>query len=51
MNKPTKSRNRSINTENKLMVASGDGSGGMGKIDKGEWEIQPSSYGINKSQE
>lgn len=43
--KQSKSRIRSINTENKLMVG-----GGEGKID-GEWERQASSYRRNKSQE
>lgn len=33
-----KSRNRSMNTENKLMFARGKGGGGMGKMGYGEWE-------------
>ena len=36
---------------NKLMVARGKRGGRMGNIGEGEWEIQPSSYGINKSWE
>ena len=49
MNKQAKNRIRSINTENKLKVARGKESEGMGKIGEGEWEIHVSSYGMNKS--
>ena len=49
MNKQTKSRNRSINAENKLMVVREEEGGGMGKIGEGEWEIQASTYGMTKS--
>ena len=49
MNKQTKSRIRPIKAGNKLMVARGKGE--MGEIGEGEWEIQASSYGMNKSQE
>ena len=49
MKKQTKSRIRAINTENKLMVPGGIRGGGMGKVSKGKWEIQASSYGMNKS--
>ena len=49
--KLTKKRDRStpINTENKLVVAGRKESGGMGKVDEEEWEIQGSNYGMNKS--
>lgn len=47
MNKPSRSRVRPINTENKLRVATGKRGGMMGKMEEGEWEIQASSYGIN----
>ena len=42
------SGNRSINTENKLLVAT-VGDRGIGKMGEGEWEIQASSYGVTKS--
>jgi len=43
---------RPINTENKLRATGGGrGCEGMGKMDEGEWEVQASSYGMNKSQE
>lgn len=48
MHTQTKSRIRSLNTENKLMVG---GSEEIGKIDEEEWERQASSYRGNKSQE
>ena len=48
-NKYTKSRNRCRNTENNLMVARSVGLG-VGKMDEGEWEVQASSYVMNKSQ-
>ena len=51
MNKQTKGRIRTINTENKLIVSRKQGVGGIRKMGEGEWEIQASSYGINKSQE
>lgn len=44
----TKSRIRSLNMENKLMVGGGEE---IGKIDEEEWERQASSYRGNKSQE
>ena len=47
ISKQTKSRTRVINIENKLMIARGEGSGRMGKMSEGEWEIQASSCGIN----
>lgn len=37
--------------KNTLVVARGEGSGGMGKIGEGKWEKQVFSYGISKSQE
>ena len=43
--KQIESRRRPIKTENKLM-----GDGRMGKLSEGEWEIQTSSHGMNKSQ-
>ena len=51
MNKQTKSRIRSINTEKKLMVARGKDAEELGKMSEGEWKIQISTYGINKSWE
>ena len=51
MNTQTKSRIRTINTENKLMVARRDSGTEMGKMGEGQWEIQASSYGMSKSQE
>ena len=45
MNKQTNSRN----TENKPMVARQEIGRGMGKIGKGEQEVQASSYRMNKS--
>lgn len=32
-----------------MMVARGKGGEGMDKMDKGLWEIQSSSYGMNNS--
>ena len=32
-------------------IASGEVSEGMSKMGEGEWEIQASGYGMNKSQE
>ena len=49
-NKQTKSRTRSKNTE-KPMVVRGLGGDGLDKMGKGKWEVQASSYGINKSWE
>ena len=46
MNKQTKSRIRPTNIENKQRGRSG----GMGKMNEGEWDIQASSYGMDKSQ-
>ena len=43
-------RIRPINIENKWMVARGVGGGGLGKTSDREWEIQASSYGMNRSQ-
>lgn len=40
-----------MNTENKLMAARGEGSQGAGEMGEGEWEVQASSYGTSKSQE
>ena len=48
MNKQTKSRIRPIQTENKFLVARGEGVEEMGKIGEGEREIQTFSYGVNK---
>ena len=45
-NKQTTGRIRPINTENNLMVASGEV---LGKMSEGEWEIQDSGYGRIKS--
>ena len=50
MNKQTKSRKRPINTENKLIIASGEG-WGMGKMGAGQWEMQASGHGMSKSRE
>ena len=41
---------RLVNIENKLMVARGEEQRGMGKMSEGEWEMQASSYGMNKPQ-
>ena len=49
MNKHTKSRIRTINMKNKLMVARTVG--GLGTMGKGEKEILASNYGMNKSWE
>ena len=49
INEQIKSRKRPINTENKLMFARGKGGKWMGKMREGEWEIQASSYAMNKS--
>jgi len=46
----TNGRNRSISTENKLMVDRGEEDEGIDKTGKWEWEIQASSYGMNKPQ-
>ena len=43
------SRIRCINTENKLMAAKEEGVKGLGKMNEEQWEIQASSYRINKS--
>ena len=50
-NEQTKSRNRSINTENKLVVAKGEGVGDKqkGGMMDGVGGLT-SSYGMNKSQ-
>ena len=47
MNKQTKRRNRSINTEATQMAAREKQGQGMGKMSEGGWEIQTSSYGIS----
>ena len=39
---------RLSNAENKLVVAIGEVSGGMGEIDKGDYKVQTSSSKINK---
>ena len=44
MNK--QSRNRSVNTESKLMVARWEGGGRMGKMGEGEWEKTPKHKGL-----
>ena len=44
MNKQTRNRDRLINTENKLMVARGEGGGKLSKMGEREREIQTSSY-------
>ena len=49
-NEQTKSRIIPVNTEDKFMVARRKGQR-IGKMNKGEWEIQASSYGMNKSWE
>ena len=49
--KATKDRNRPINAENKLIVARGVGNEEMDKMGRVEWEIQASSFGMNKTQE
>ena len=51
MNKQTKSRIRTLNTENKLMFARGKRGRRVDKIGEGDWEILTFSYEINKSQE
>ena len=51
MNKQTKNSIQPINTENKLMVVRGEGDGRLGKMSEGEWEIQASGDGMNKSWE
>lgn len=33
------------------MVSREEETGGMGKMGEGEWEIEASSYGMNRSQE
>ena len=38
-----------IDTENKLMVARGEGGKHVGKIGEGDQEVKTSSYKINKS--
>ena len=50
MNRQTKSRIRTVNAENKLVVARGEAVGRLGKMCEGERELQASSYGISKSQ-
>lgn len=50
MNKQTESKNKPIHTENKVMVAGGENQDGQrSNMGEGEWEIQSSSYEINKS--
>lgn len=54
MNKQTttaKSRNRPIITENRLVVARGDGVEGVSKMGGGEWEVQASRHRMTVSQE
>ena len=48
--KDIKSRKRSVNTENKLMVDRGEGDGGISKMGEREGKTHASSYGMNKSQ-
>lgn len=45
----TNSRNGFIKTENQEDGCQGEGSGGMGKMGKREWEAQASSYGMSKT--
>ena len=47
----TDKANRTINRENNLMVARGEESGEMRKMGEREWEIQATSYRMNKSWE
>ena len=47
----SKRRNRPVNAENKLVVGRGEGRERKGKVSEVEWEIQASSYGMNKSWE
>ena len=51
INGKTKSRIRPTNTESKQVVAKGKGVRRMGKMDKGEWEIQAFSYRMSRSRE
>ena len=51
MNKQTKRRTGPVNGENKLVVAGGEGDRGLGKTDEEVWEVQTSSYEVNKSWE
>ena len=51
MKKQIKSKVRPINTDNKLMVAKGEGSWTLNKVDVGEKKIKASSYRKTKSQE
>ena len=44
MNKQTKKQNQTYKHRDKLMVAKGKGSGGMGKMSEGKQKIQASSY-------
>lgn len=46
--KQTESRNRPINTKNKLMVLREGGR--VDKMGEGEWLIQATGYGMNNSQ-
>ena len=50
MHKQRLSRNRPINTENQVVIASGEEGGGMGKMGEREWEVQASSFVMKKSQ-
>ena len=44
------SRNRPINTENKVMVARGKRGEGMSEMGEGEWEIQASRNRISHTE-
>ena len=46
----TNEQQKQIHKYRELMVARGEGLGGINKVDEGEWEVQASSYGMNKSQ-
>lgn len=45
------SKVRAVNTENKLVVARGEGAGRLGTTGEGEQEIQAPSLEVSKSQE
>lgn len=49
MGKQTKSRIRPVSTENKSLVARGEGGGRLDKMGEGEWKTQTSNYEMSKS--
>ena len=51
MNKQINGRTRTINTENKLIVARGEGTRDLGKMDKKSKEMLASTFGMNESWE